>query len=148
MLLPPDGPELTREAIEKRLQEIDALPDAGKLATRLREQRGLSQRSLAKAVGVMPRDIMTVEREGRLRILLNPRLRGSRTLEVPGEAPDDGKVNKFLEILEPTPDERAILLQDISGELELEKLALVMELIGLETEEYAADGSAVTLFYV
>ena len=102
MLLPPDGPELTRDAIEKRLQEIGALPDAGKLAARLREQRGLSQRSLGKAVGVMPRDIMAVERSGRVRILRDPRLRGLNTLDASGEAPDDAKLNKFLEILEPT----------------------------------------------
>ena len=142
-MLPPDGPELTREMIEKRLQEIEALPDAGKLVTRLREQRGLSQRNLAKVVGVMPRHIMAVEREGRVRILRDPSLGGSCTLEVPGEGPDDAKLNRFLEVLEPTPDERAILLQDISGELEFEKMVLVMESIGLEIEEYvAAEGGS------
>ena len=96
MPLPPDVPELTREAIEKRMQELDALPDAGKLAKRLREQRGLSQRSLARTVGVMPRDIMMVEREGRVRVLRDPRLRGPCVSVVPGEAQDDTKLEKFL----------------------------------------------------
>jgi transcriptional regulator with XRE-family HTH domain len=148
MLLPPDGPELTREAIEKRLQEIDALPDAGKLAQRLRKRRGLSQRSLGKAIGVMPRHIMAVEREGRVRLLRDPNLIGLCTSVVPVEAQDDTKLKKFLEILEPTPEERAILLQDVSGEIEFEKMTLVMELIGLEIEEYAETGCCVQSGFV
>jgi len=128
----------TREEIETRLTELNALPHAGKLAKKLREQRGLTERALAHAIKVPTRDIKMVEAEGRVRVLRDSRFRSAFNLEAPGQAIDDSKLERFLELLDPSPGQRAILLQDLSGEIEFEKMALLMELMDLDQREYSA----------
>jgi transcriptional regulator with XRE-family HTH domain len=121
----------TRKELRARLQEIkELLPRAGAVARRLREKRKMSERDLAKAVGVMPRDIMRLEREGLVRVLVDPRLRGYGSIADPEQLPrDNSKLERFLEILEPNLHERAVLLQDISGELHDELIAVAIELM-------------------
>jgi len=85
---------------------------------------------------VSTRDIKMVEAEGRVRVLRDSRLRSPFNLEAPGQPVDNSKLEKFLEILKPSPGQRAILLQDLSGEIEFEKMALVMELTDLDQPEY------------
>lgn len=93
----------TREEIETRLTELNALPHAGKLAKKLREQRGLTERALAHAIKVPTRDIKMVEAEGRVRVLRDSRFRSAFNLEAPGQAIDDTKLERFLELLDPSP---------------------------------------------